>query len=112
MSDSTDLLSERITAVRKQLERGEGLSSSSLLALVMDLQDHILSQAETAELRCNTVNALVQKERHILCERLMSEDPKTLVRLAEELGISAPRVRQIEMRLLKRLGQIVGKRPL
>jgi RNA polymerase sigma-32 factor len=46
---------------------------------------------------------LDDRERRILEERLVAEDPKTLAELGEEFGVTRERVRQLEARLLDRL---------
>lgn len=46
---------------------------------------------------------LNERERLILAQRYMSEEPATLKQLSEQLGVSIERVRQIEARGLKRL---------
>jgi RNA polymerase sigma-32 factor len=46
---------------------------------------------------------LDERERHILAQRYMSDEPATLKQLAEQFGVSIERVRQLEARGLKRL---------
>jgi RNA polymerase sigma-32 factor len=46
---------------------------------------------------------LNERERLILSQRYMSEEPATLKQLSEQLGVSIERVRQLEARGLKRL---------
>jgi len=43
------------------------------------------------------------KERAIMRERLLSDEPQTLQEIADQFGISRERVRQIEANLLKKL---------
>ena len=47
---------------------------------------------------------LTEREKHILTERRLKDDPVTLEELAGQYGVSRERVRQIEARLKKRLG--------
>ena len=47
--------------------------------------------------------ALNERERQILVERRVSEEPKTLQDLSEDFGISRERVRQIEARALEKI---------
>ena len=50
---------------------------------------------------------LDSREKLILDERILSEDPKTLAEIGEELGVSRERIRQLEARLVKRLREFV-----
>ena len=43
------------------------------------------------------------RERHILTERRLQEEPLTLEELSQEYGISRERVRQIEVRAFEKL---------
>jgi len=43
------------------------------------------------------------RERRIIEERLLAEEPRTLQELGEEFGVSRERVRQLEARLLERM---------
>lgn len=43
------------------------------------------------------------RDRKIVAERILAEEPKTLQELGDELGITRERVRQLEARLVKRL---------
>ncbi|MEZ5947213.1 MAG: RNA polymerase sigma factor RpoH [Hyphomonas sp.] len=46
---------------------------------------------------------LNERERHILTERRLSEEPKTLEELSEEYNVSRERIRQIEVRAFEKL---------
>jgi len=65
--------------------------------------------AETQErtLRMSLLEAamteLSDRERHILTERRLKDDPTTLEELASEYGVSRERVRQIEVRAFEKL---------
>lgn len=50
---------------------------------------------------------LGERERHILVERRLKDDPLTLEDLGQHYGISRERVRQIEARALEKLGRSV-----
>ncbi|NLZ17752.1 MAG: RNA polymerase factor sigma-32 [Desulfobulbaceae bacterium] len=52
---------------------------------------------------------LNDKERMILQDRLLTDEPKTLQTIADEFGISRERVRQIEANLLKKLRRQLEK---
>jgi RNA polymerase sigma-32 factor len=51
-----------------------------------------------------------ERERRILDERLLAEEPITLQELGEEFGVSRERVRQLEARLMKRLSDYLKER--
>ncbi len=46
---------------------------------------------------------LTDRERHILTERRLRDDPTTLEELASQYGVSRERVRQIEVRAFEKL---------
>jgi RNA polymerase sigma-32 factor len=46
---------------------------------------------------------LSDRERHILTERRLKDDPTTLEELAGQYGVSRERVRQIEVRAFEKL---------
>ena len=49
------------------------------------------------------LNALNDKEKHILMKRHLTEEPKTLESVGKELLISKERVRQLETRAMLKL---------
>ncbi len=53
------------------------------------------------------MEALNDRERHILEERRLKEDPTTLEDLSQEYGISRERVRQIEVRAFEKLQKAI-----
>ena len=53
---------------------------------------------------------LNDRERHILTERRLKDEPTTLEDLAAEYGISRERVRQIEVRAFEKLQSAVKNR--
>ena len=53
------------------------------------------------------MEGLTERERHILNERRLREDPMTLEDLSKEYGISRERVRQIEVRTFEKLQKAV-----
>ncbi len=74
-----------------------------------DSQNQEASFAETEELGLRRVmlqdamKTLNERERHILTERRLTEDAKTLEDLSQEYGVSRERVRQIEVRAFEKL---------
>ncbi|MBT4770254.1 MAG: RNA polymerase sigma factor RpoH [Rhodospirillaceae bacterium] len=76
--------------------RDEGPDQEALLG---DMEEnHLRSQ-----MLVRAMENLNERERHIISERRLSEDPVTLEELAGEYGISRERVRQIEVRAFEKL---------
>ena len=55
------------------------------------------------ELLSSAMEDLNERERHILQERRLSEEPKTLEELSEVYNVSRERIRQIEVRAFEKL---------
>jgi RNA polymerase sigma-32 factor len=55
------------------------------------------------------LGGLTDRERHIIVERRLKDQPTTLETLADEYGISRERVRQIEVRAFAKLQESVKK---
>ena len=69
---------EKVTADKEELEQRRGLLTEAM----------------------KTLN---ERERHILTERRLQDDPLTLEELSQQYGISRERVRQIEVRAFEKL---------
>ena len=71
------------------------------------LQDQIVEDAQEAgnrhSLLIEAMDSLGERERHILTQRRLVEDPQTLEELSQEYGVSRERVRQIEVRAFEKL---------
>ncbi len=71
------------------------------------LQDERVADAEERDLRhdllIEAMDALNDREKHILAERRLAEEPKTLEELSQVYGVSRERVRQIEVRAFEKL---------
>jgi RNA polymerase sigma-32 factor len=82
------------------------------------LQDETVADAEEASVRhemlTEALDVLNERERHILTDRRLSEEPKTLEELSQVYNVSRERVRQIEVRacekLQKAMQRIAGDR--
>jgi RNA polymerase sigma-32 factor len=72
-----------------------------------DSQETVLADSEELSMRremlAQAMTNLNDRERHILTERRLKDDPKTLEDLSQEYGISRERVRQIEVRAFEKL---------
>ena len=71
------------------------------------LQDETVADVEEAGLRhdmlTEALDVLNERERHILTDRRLAEDPKTLEELSQVYNVSRERVRQIEVRAFEKL---------
>jgi RNA polymerase sigma-32 factor len=71
------------------------------------LQDQIAEESQEAgnrhALLVEAMDSLNERERHILTQRRLTEDPRTLEELSQEYSVSRERVRQIEVRAFEKL---------
>jgi RNA polymerase sigma-32 factor len=71
------------------------------------LQDETLAATQERDVRhdmlLDAMDDLNERERHILQERRLAEEPKTLEELSQVYGVSRERVRQIEVRAFEKL---------
>ena len=100
-------------------EDGEG-QWQDILADDNPLQDVAVAEAQEAGLRrallAEAMAGLNDRERHILTERRLIDEPKTLEELSQVYNVSRERVRQIEVRAFEKLQaammRIAGERRL
>jgi len=84
------------------------------------LQDETTAEAEEAmvrhEMLVEAMDSLNEREKHILTERRLTDDPQTLEELSQVYDVSRERIRQIEVRafekLQKAMQRIAGERLL
>jgi len=101
-------------------EDGEGGQWQDILQDERPLQDVTVADAQEAsyrhEMLAEAMQSLNEREREILTERRLVEDPKTLEELSQVYNVSRERVRQIEVRafekLQKAMQRIAGERRL
>jgi RNA polymerase sigma-32 factor len=71
------------------------------------LQDQVVAEQQEADVRhgmlVSAMDDLNDREKHILTERRLTDDPKTLEELSQVYGVSRERVRQIEVRAFEKL---------
>jgi len=71
------------------------------------LQDERIAEDEETRVRhdllMNAMESLNDRERHILMERRLADEPKTLEELSQVYGVSRERIRQIEVRAFEKL---------
>jgi len=100
-------------------EEGEGQWQDWLVD-TEPLQDERVAEAEESrvrhELLLEAMKSLNDREKHILTERRLTDDPKTLEELSQVYDVSRERIRQIEVRafekLQKALMNLAGERRL
>lgn len=95
----------------------EDSSQDSFITRVPDSEPLVLSQLENSEQSVLFKKALEEfkiqldeREQNIFNNRLLSENPKTLVDIGEEYGISKERARQLEDRVLKKLRDFLSEK--
>ncbi|MCT2558879.1 RNA polymerase sigma factor RpoH [Tsuneonella sp. YG55] len=82
------------------------------------LQDETAAEAEEAQVRhemlLEAMDSLNDREKHILTERRLTDNPQTLEELSQVYDVSRERIRQIEVRafekLQKAMQRIAGER--
>ena len=82
------------------------------------LQDELVADAEEASVRhdmlVEAMDSLNDREKHILTERRLTDNPQTLEELSQQYDVSRERIRQIEVRafekLQKAMQRIAGER--
>jgi RNA polymerase sigma-32 factor len=71
------------------------------------LQDSVVADAEEAEVRhsmlTEAMGSLNEREKHILTERRLTDNPQTLEELSQQYDVSRERIRQIEVRAFEKL---------
>ncbi len=94
-----------------ELTEGEDFSLMDTLADDRDNQEELLLQHEQNQLLTSEVQGamgrLNDRERRIIGERILSDNPKTLQDLADDYGISRERVRQLEKAALHKLSKVL-----
>jgi len=71
------------------------------------LQDEIIADDEETRVRhdllMDALDSLNEREKHILTERRLTDEPQTLEELSQVYGVSRERIRQIEVRAFEKL---------
>ncbi|MCY4496188.1 MAG: sigma-70 family RNA polymerase sigma factor, partial [Rhodospirillaceae bacterium] len=74
-------------------------------------QETVFGEAEEMgkrrDLLADAMQTLNDRERRILTERRLKDDPSTLEDLSKEFGVSRERVRQIEVRAFEKLQKTI-----
>src|SRR5687767_3574165 len=95
-----------LNAPLRSSEDGEGQWQDFLVS-AEPLQDEVIADEEERrvrhELLVDAMDSLNERERHILTERRLVDEPKTLEDLSQVYGVSRERIRQIEVRAFEKL---------
>ncbi len=95
-----------LNAPLKSSEDGEGQWQDFLVSEA-PLQDELIAEDEENRVRHDLLLAAMEslndREKHILTERRLADDPKTLEELSQVYGVSRERIRQIEVRAFDKL---------
>ncbi|MDB5446440.1 MAG: rpoH [Phenylobacterium sp.] len=113
------VLDEEVISMNRRLAGGDASLNSPLRAdseaewqdwLVDETtpsQEHVVAENEERTIRMSlleeAMTELSDRERHILTERRLKDEPTTLEELAAQYGVSRERVRQIEVRAFEKL---------
>jgi RNA polymerase sigma-32 factor len=113
------VLNEEVISMNRRLSGGDASLNAPLRAegesewqdwLVDDVtpsQETVVADTQEKTLRMGLLEEamaeLTDRERHILTERRLKDDPTTLEDLASQYGVSRERVRQIEVRAFEKL---------
>jgi RNA polymerase sigma-32 factor len=113
------VLDEEVISMNRRLAGGDASLNSPMRAdsesewqdwLVDDTtpsQESVVADTQEKTIRMSlletAMSELNDRERHILTERRLKDDPTTLEELASEYGVSRERVRQIEVRAFEKL---------
>ena len=113
------VLNEEVISMNRRLAGGDASLNSPMRAdsesewqdwLVDDTtpsQESVIADTQEKNIRMSLLEAamteLSDRERHILTERRLKDEPTTLEELASQYGVSRERVRQIEVRAFEKL---------
>jgi len=97
------------TSLNAPLKGDEGAENQwqDFLVDTGPLQDELIAEDEENQVRhdllVTALDNLNEREKHILMERRLADDPKTLEELSQVYGVSRERIRQIEVRAFEKL---------
>jgi RNA polymerase sigma-32 factor len=113
VEEMTQRMGARDTSLDLELSEGGDFTLLDTLADDRDNQEDLLLQREEqshlASRMQQALGSLNERERRIIHERILSDQPRTLQELAEEYGISRERIRQVEKNALEKLKGALGR---
>jgi RNA polymerase sigma-32 factor len=111
--EMTQRMGARDASLDLELSEGADYTLLDTLADDRDNQEDLLLQREEQSLLASrmqqALGRLNERERRIIHERILSDQPRTLQELAEEYGISRERIRQVEKNALEKLKGTLGR---
>jgi RNA polymerase sigma-32 factor len=115
VEEMTQRLGQRDTSLDLELNEGESYSLIDSLAdpgesqeeLLIEHEDHSLLSGQTRQ----ALAQLPERERRIIEQRILVDEPRTLQEIADDYGISRERVRQLEQNALRKLKPLMGNLP-
>lgn len=104
-------MNERLSAHDRSLATPVGVDGDLQLQDMLESEgeapDEVVAEASEFTWRrallTEGMSKLTDRERHILSERRLSDDPKTLNELSQIFGVSRERIRQIEVRAFEKV---------
>jgi RNA polymerase sigma-32 factor len=122
IAERLDVTENEVIEMNRRLEGGDrSLNVPLRVDSETDWQDWLVDEAASQEtnlaesdefdhrmsLLHRAMSVLNERERHILTERRLKDEPTTLEELSREYGISRERVRQIEVRAFEKLQRAI-----
>jgi RNA polymerase sigma-32 factor len=110
-------MNRRLSGVDKSLHAARGDDDGEWIDMVADqqpTQEAVVIDLEEARQRRGLLRAALQKlaprERTILVERHLKDEPATLLELSQRYAVSRERIHQIEMRAVGKLQKAIGRK--
>ncbi len=110
-------MNRRLSGVDNSLHAARGDDDGAWIDMVADqqpTQEAVVIELEEARQRRGLLRAgllkLAPRERAILVERQLKDEPATLLELSQRYAISRERIRQIEMRAVGKLQKTIGRK--
>ncbi|MDF1581019.1 MAG: RNA polymerase sigma factor RpoH [Desulfuromonadales bacterium] len=107
VEEMTMRMGGRDQSIDLELVEGEGYTLSDSLADTRASQEELVAEQQEQSLLNEQVQRAMQRlnerERHIVEQRILADEPQTLQELADHYSISRERVRQLEKNALQKL---------
>ncbi len=110
-------MNRRLSGVDNSLHAARGDDDGAWIDMVADqqpTQEAVVIELEEARQRRGLLRAgllkLAPRERAILVERQLKDEPATLLELSQRYAISRERIRQIEMLAVGKLQKTIGRK--